>query len=89
MKHISPKQQLWRHLNGRQKRKFAKSLSILKESCQEDICLALLVYIKYGIEPTFSNPMKTLIYEAFAADIDTQRAKDLLKLAEERITVTD
>ena len=88
MKRISPQKQLWRLLNERQKQKFAKSFYILRNQCQEDICLALIAYIKYGIEPNFSNPLQAAIFDLLAIDIDLQNIMDLEKLQKERIITT-
>lgn len=88
MKRISPQKQLWRLLNERQQRKFKKSFSILRIQCQEDLCYGLIAYIKYGIEPTYPNPLQSAIFDLLAMDIDLQKQKDLEKLQKERIITT-
>lgn len=88
MKSITPKQQLWKHLNFRQQLKFDEALSVLNATAQDDICLGVVAFIRFGIHPEYKNAITQIISELFIIDILFQRDMDLHNLQKEEVVVT-
>lgn len=62
VRRITPQQQLWRLTNNKQHKAFSAVLIRLKKRDQEDICYAMITYIKYGfIRPFMSEFMQSIL----------------------------
>lgn len=62
-KRHSIQRQLWMMLEGIEEREtMATVLGCLKVQCQEDLCYALVAFIKYGIGRKFENPFMQTVF---------------------------
>ena len=59
---VSAQQQLWRLTNEQYHDYMASTLRYLRLHAQEDLCLALVAYIRYGIRRTFVNQFMARVF---------------------------
>lgn len=60
--YVTPQQQLWRLTNEQYHAYLASTLRYLKNHAQEDLCLALVAYIRFGIRRTFINQFMARVF---------------------------
>ncbi len=61
----SPQQQLWALLNEAQQQICRQVFRRLKKRDQEDLCYAMIAYIRFGIERPFESPFMHVIFVSF------------------------
>lgn len=59
---ITPQQQLWKETPEQYHVRLASVLAHLKLGSQEDLCLALVAYIRFGIRRTFANQFMDMVF---------------------------
>lgn len=66
MKHVTPLDQALGCLKKEyHKHILMQNLEPLNEQTREDICLAIVSYVRFGIKRPFSNPLTQVIYTSF------------------------
>lgn len=66
MKHVTPLDQALSCLTEEyHKHILVQNLEPLNAQTREDICLAIVSYVRFGIKRPFSNPLTQVIYQSF------------------------
>jgi len=60
---LTPQQQLWNETSDEQHLELAKVLRLLKKRSQEDLCLGLVAYLRFGICRPFHDPLMQSLYQ--------------------------
>ena len=61
-KSVNPQQQLWESTPEAYHGYLACMLGHLKKESQEDICIALVAYIRFGLRRPFGDPFMKLVF---------------------------
>lgn len=70
MKPRTPQQQLWTLLSQKEQQMVRMVFRHLKKRDQQDLCYALIAYIRFGIVRHYSCPFMQCAYLAFIELID-------------------
>lgn len=71
---ITPQQQLWKLTTAMQHKFLRETLCCLRPDKQEDLCIALVAYIRFGIVREFENIFMMVLFEGLRSAIDEENA---------------
>ena len=74
MRHVTPQQQVWELLQtDAQKAVLAAHLRHLKKPTQEDICLGIITFLRWGIIRAFEDQWVNRHYQALVLFLRTEK----------------